>query len=186
MEKEFLQLNDVQPYKTALSNVVHLKTSLMDDDVVNLRIGDRVALSGIIYTARDAAHKRLVELIDEGRELPFDLRDQIIYYVGPSLARPGMPIGSCGPTTSYRMDMYTPKLLAKGLKATIGKGNRSESVIVALKQYKAVYFAATGGAAALLARAVKKAEIVAYEARGAEVFMRRPPQLRRNRLPYTA
>ena len=155
-----------------MSNVIHLKTSLTDDDVVNLRIGDRVSISGIIYTARDAAHKRLVELIDEGKELPFDIRNQIIYYVGPSPARPGMPIGSCGPTTSYRMDVYTPKLLAKGLRAAIGKGNRSESVIEALKQYKAVYFAATGGAAALLAKAVKKAEIVAYEDLGAEAIMR--------------
>ena len=155
-----------------MSNVIHLKTPLTDDDVVNLRIGDRVSISGIIYTARDAAHKRLAELIDDGKELPFDIRNQIIYYVSPSPARPGRPIGSCGPTTSYRMDVYTPQLLARGLKATIGKGNRSEAVIEALKQYKAVYFAATGGAAALLARAVRKAEIVAYEDLGAEAIMR--------------
>src|SRR3990172_4557017 len=155
-----------------MSNVIHLKTSLTDDDVVNLRIGDRVSISGIIYTARDAAHKRLAELIDEDKELPFDIRNQIIYYVGPSPARPGMPIGSCGPTTSYRMDVYTPKLLKKGLKATIGKGNRSENVIKAMKQYKAVYFAATGGAAALLAKSVKKAEVIAYHDLGAEAIMR--------------
>lgn len=155
-----------------MHNIIHLNTPLSDSDVVNLRTGDRVLVSGIIYTARDAAHKRLVELISDGRELPFDIRDQIIYYVGPSPARPGSPIGSCGPTTSYRMDVYTPKLLAKGLRATIGKGHRSEVVIEALKQYKAVYFAATGGAAALLASAVKKAEIVAYEDLGAEAIMR--------------
>ena len=139
-----------------MSNVIHLKTPLTDDDVVNLRIGDRVSISGIIYTARDAAHKRLAELIDDGKELPFDIRDQIIYYVGPSPARPGRPIGSCGPTTSYRMDVYTPKLLARGLKATIGKGNRSEAVIEALKQYKAVYFAATGGRCRIAGKVRKK------------------------------
>ena len=155
-----------------MPNVIHLKTSLTDDAIANLRIGDRVIISGIIYTARDAAHKRLVELIDQGKELPFDIRWQIIYYVGPSPARPGRPIGSCGPTTSSRMDVYTPKLLARGLKATIGKGHRSEVVIEAMKQYKAVYFAATGGAAALLAGTVRKADIVAYENLGAEAMMR--------------
>ncbi|MDE2217592.1 MAG: fumarate hydratase C-terminal domain-containing protein, partial [Planctomycetota bacterium] len=115
---------------------------------------------------------RLVELIDQGKELPFDIRGQIIYYVGPSPARPGRPIGSCGPTTSSRMDVYTPKLLARGLKATIGKGHRSEVVIEAMKQHKAVYFAATGGAAALLARTVRKADIIAYQDLGAEAVMR--------------
>ena len=155
-----------------MSNSLHLRIPLSNDDVVNLKIGDRVLISGIIYTARDAAHKRLVELIDKGEELPFDIQGQIIYYVGPSPARPGMPIGSCGPTTSYRMDVYTPKLLKKGLKATIGKGNRSENVIKAMKQYKAVYFAATGGAAALLAKSVKKAEVIAYHDLGAEAIMR--------------
>ena len=155
-----------------MSNRIQLKTPLNDSDVVNLKMGDRVAISGTIYTARDAAHKRLVELIDGGKELPFDIRNQIVYYVGPSPARPGRPIGSCGPTTSYRMDVYTPKLLAKGLKATIGKGNRSAEVIESMKKHKAVYFAATGGAAALLAKSVKKAEIVAYEDLGAEAIMR--------------
>lgn len=155
-----------------MPNVIHLKTPLTDNDVVNLKIGDRVLISGIIYTARDAAHKRLVELIDKGEELPFDIQGQIIYYVGPSPARPGIPIGSCGPTTSYRMDVYIAKLLEKGLKATIGKGNRSENVINAMKKYKAVYFAATGGAAALLAKSVKKAEVIAYHDLGAEAIMR--------------
>lgn len=155
-----------------MSNIIHLKTPLQDNEIANLRIGDRVFLGGIVYTARDAAHKRLAELIDQGKELPFDIRDQIIYYVGPSPARPDRPIGSCGPTTSYRMDVYTPKLLARGLMATIGKGNRSERVIEAMKQYRAVYFVATGGAAALLAKAVKKADIIAYKDLGAEAIMR--------------
>ncbi len=155
-----------------MPNVIHLKTPLSDGDIVNLKIGDRAVISGIIYTARDAAHKRLVELTDKGKELPFDIRGQIIYYVGPSPARPGKPIGSCGPTTSCRMDVYTPKLLEKGLKATIGKGNRSENVVEAMKKHKAVYFVATGGAAALLAKSVKKAEVIAYEELGAEAIMR--------------
>jgi fumarate hydratase subunit beta len=154
------------------SNVIYLTSPLTDDDVVKLRIGDRVFINGIIYTARDAAHKRLVELVHRDKELPFDIRNQIIYYVGPSPARPDKPIGSCGPTTSYRMDVYTPILLAKGLKATIGKGNRSEEVIEAMKQSRAVYFTATGGAAALLAKSVKKAEIIAYEDLGAEAILR--------------
>lgn len=155
-----------------MPRIISLKTPLTDGAVADLKIGDKVAISGVIYTARDAAHKRLVELIENGRELPFDIRNQIIYYVGPSPASPGRPIGSCGPTTSYRMDVYTPRLLAKGLKATIGKGSRSEAVIEAMKQYSAVYFAATGGAAALLANAVKKSEIVAYEDLGAEAILR--------------
>lgn len=155
-----------------MSEILYLKTSTIDNDIPRLRIGNKVMISGVIYTARDAAHRRLVELIDQGKELPFDVRNQIIYYVGPSPARPGNPIGSCGPTTSSRMDVYTPKLLSKGLKATIGKGNRSESVIEAMVQYKAVYFVATGGAAALLAKAVKRADIIAYKDLGAEAIMR--------------
>jgi len=155
-----------------MSNIIHVKTPLTDDTIVNLKIGEKVMISGIIYTARDAAHKRLVELIGQDKELPFDIRNQIIYYVGPSPAQPGRPVGSCGPTTSYRMDAYTPMLLEKGLKATIGKGNRSDAVIEAMKYYKAVYFAATGGAAALLAKAVKKVEIIAYQDLGAEAIMR--------------
>ncbi len=155
-----------------MPDIITLKTPLTDEKIASLRIGNRVLITGIIYTARDAAHKRLVELADQGKELPFDVQNQIIYYVGPSPARPGRPIGSCGPTTSYRMDVYTPKLLAMGLKATIGKGNRSEDVIEAMKQYRAVYFAATGGAAALLARSVQKADIIAYQDLGAEAIMR--------------
>ncbi|HQU30421.1 MAG: Fe-S-containing hydro-lyase [Planctomycetia bacterium] len=155
-----------------MSNIIHIKTPLMDDTTANLRIGNRVLISGIIYTARDAAHQRLVELAGQGKKLPFDVQNQIIYYVGPSPAQPGRPIGSCGPTTSYRMDVYTPQLLAMGLKATIGKGNRSDSVIEAMKQYKAVYFAATGGAAALLAKRVKRADVIAYQDLGTEAIMR--------------
>ncbi len=155
-----------------MPDIITLKTPLTDEKIASLRIGNRVLITGIIYTARDAAHKRLVELADQGKELPFDVQNQIIYYVGPSPARPGRPIGSCGPTTSYRMDVYTPKLLAMGLKATIGKGNRSEDVIEAMKQYRAVYFAATGGAAALLARSVQKADVIAYQDLGAEAIMR--------------
>ncbi|HLG29561.1 MAG TPA: Fe-S-containing hydro-lyase [Candidatus Brocadiales bacterium] len=155
-----------------MSNIVYLKTPLTDNVIESFRIGDKVYISGIIYTARDAAHKRLVELIDNGKEFPFDIKNQIIYYVGPSPAPPGKPVGSCGPTTSYRMDVYTPKLLEKGLKASIGKGNRSETVIEAMKKHKAVYFVATGGAAALLANKVKKADVIAYEDLGAEAIMR--------------
>lgn len=155
-----------------MPDIIHVKTPLTVEKITNLRIGNRVLITGIIYTARDAAHKRLAELADQGKRLPFDVQNQIIYYVGPSPARPGRPIGSCGPTTSYRMDVYTPKLLAMGLKATIGKGNRSESVIEAMKQYKAVYFVATGGAAALLAKSVQKADVIAYQDLGAEAIMR--------------
>ncbi|MEK6620946.1 MAG: Fe-S-containing hydro-lyase [Planctomycetota bacterium] len=155
-----------------MSNRTHIKTPLNDDDVSRLKIGDKVLISGVIYTARDAAHKRLIALIDQGKELPFNVQNQILYYVGPSPARPGVPIGSCGPTTSYRMDVYTPKLLERGLKATIGKGNRSEVVIEAMKRYRAVYFAATGGAAALLSGAVKKMDVIAYQDLGAEAIMR--------------
>lgn len=155
-----------------MSKRTYIKTPLNDDDVSKLKIGDKVLISGVIYTARDAAHKRLIALIEQGKELPFNVQNQILYYVGPSPARPGVPIGSCGPTTSYRMDIYTPKLLERGLKATIGKGNRSEVVIEAMKRYRAVYFAATGGAAALLSGAVKKMDVIAYEDLGAEAIMR--------------
>ncbi|MCF6157027.1 MAG: Fe-S-containing hydro-lyase [wastewater metagenome] len=151
---------------------MHIQTPLREDVIGNLQIGSKVLISGTIYTARDAAHMRLAERIDQDKDLPFDLQNQIIYYTGPSPARPNMPIGACGPTTSYRMDVYTPKLLSRGLKATIGKGSRSEIVIEAMKKYRSVYFAATGGAAALLARAVKKSEIIAYEDLGAEAIMR--------------
>lgn len=149
---------------------IRLTTPLSDEVVENLRIGQRVSLSGKIYTGRDAAHKRLVELIEQGKELPFDPKGQVIYYVGPSPAKPGKVIGSAGPTTSYRMDSYAPKLYALGLKATVGKGRRSPEVIKAMKQYKGVYLAAVGGAAALIARSIKEAKVIAYPDLGPEAI----------------
>lgn len=142
------------------------------DEVKDLKAGDSVLISGVIYTARDAAHKRLVDLLDAGKELPIDVKDAIIYYVGPTPAKPGQPIGSAGPTTSYRMDAYAPRLLDIGLKGMIGKGLRSKEVIGSMVNNKAVYFAAIGGAAALMGKSVKKAEIVAYEDLGAEAIRR--------------
>jgi fumarate hydratase subunit beta len=139
-----------------------LKTPLIDNDIIKLKTGDKVLINGIIYTARDAAHKRIVEAIDSGGELPFDLNGQIIYYAGPSPARPGSVIGSCGPTTSSRMDAYTPKLLQHGLKGMIGKGKRSKEVKEAIMTYKCVYFAAVGGVAALLSKTIVESEIIAY------------------------
>ncbi len=137
-----------------------------------LKCGDNVLISGVIYTGRDAAHKRLTELLDKGNELPIDVRDAIIYYVGPAPAKPGQVIGSAGPTTSYRMDSYTPRLLDLGLRGMIGKGKRSQEVIDSMIKNKAVYFGAIGGAGALLSRCIKKAEIVAYEDLGAEAIRR--------------
>lgn len=147
-----------------------LTTPLSSDDVAGLAAGDTVKLTGVIYAARDAAHKRLVDLIAEGKELPIPLEGQVVYYVGPSPTPPGKPIGSAGPTTSYRMDPYTPTLIERGLKAMIGKGARSEAVVEAMKKHTAVYFAATGGAAALISRSITAAEIVAYEDLGAEAI----------------
>ncbi len=155
-----------------MTESIRLKTPLTDQEVERLKIGDRILLNGVIYTGRDAAHKRLFDLLKEGRELPFDIRGQIIYYVGPTPARPGQIFGSAGPTTSYRMDAYAPMLIEKGLKGMIGKGMRSEAVKEAMKRWKAVYFAATGGAGALLAKKVKKAEVVAYEDLGPEAIRR--------------
>ena len=149
-----------------------LTTPVTNNDIEKLKIGDNVLLSGLIYTSRDAAHKRLKELLDKGEELPIDIRGQTIYYVGPTPARPGKIIGSAGPTTSYRMDPYTPCLIAKGLKGMIGKGPRSAEVIEALKRYKAVYFVAVGGAGALIARCIKKIDIVAYRDLGPEAIYR--------------
>jgi fumarate hydratase subunit beta len=149
-----------------------LTTPLDDDTVKKLKSGDKVLLSGIIYTGRDAAHKRLVDLVEKGEDLPLDLKGQVIYYVGPTPARPGRPIGSAGPTTSYRMDAYTPALLALGLKGMIGKGNRSPEVIEAMKKHGALYFAATGGAGALIARRIKSSRVVAYEDLGPEAIRR--------------
>ncbi|MGQ9573085.1 MAG: Fe-S-containing hydro-lyase [Dehalococcoidia bacterium] len=145
---------------------------LTDEIVEKLHAGDDVRLTGVIYTARDAAHRRMIEALDKGESLPFDIRGQVIYYVGPTPAKPGQVIGSAGPTTSMRLDPYTPPLLAAGLKGIIGKGNRGQAVRDALKQYKGVYFISVGGAGALLARQIKKVDIVAYEDLGTEAVRR--------------
>jgi len=154
-----------------MSEIV-LTPPISDDGVAALKTGDRVLITGEIYTARDTAHKRLVELLDRGEELPFDIRGQIIYYVGPTPARPGKAVGSCGPTTSYRMDAYSPRLIERGLKGMIGKGQRSPAVLDAMKRHRAVYFAAIGGAGAQISQCVKKAELVAYEDLGPEAVRR--------------
>lgn len=149
---------------------MHIKTPLTVETVEKLHAGDRVLISGIIYTARDAAHARLIQLIDEGKPLPFPLEDAIIYYVGPAPAKPNQVIGSAGPTTSSRMDKYTIPLLQRGLRGMIGKGERNEEVKQALTEYKGVYFAAVGGAAALIARSIKKSEVIAFDDLGAEAI----------------
>ena len=137
-----------------------------------LRSGDSVLLSGVIYTARDAAHKRLCELVEAGKELPLDVKDSIIYFVGPTPARPGEAIGSAGPTTAYRMDAYSPTMIEQGQTGMIGKGKRSEEVIAAMKKHGAVYFGAIGGCGALLSKCIKKAEVIAYDDLGAEAIRR--------------
>ena len=151
-----------------MSKTYHLTTPLSDETVSSLSSGDIVYLSGTIYTARDAAHKRLVDLLDEGKELPFDVKGAVIYFVGPTPPKPGDPIGSAGPTTSYRMDSYSPRLIAEGLKGMIGKGKRNKEVTDACQKHKAVYFGATGGAGALLGKQIKSAEVIAYEELGPE------------------
>ncbi len=138
------------------------------DKIKDLRAGDSVLLTGTIFTARDAAHKRIVEMIDRGEKTPFEIEDSIIYYVGPTPAKPGHPIGSAGPTTSYRMDAYAPKLLDLGQLGMIGKGQRSDEVMDAVTRNGAVYFAAIGGAAALMAGCVRSAEVIAFDDLGAE------------------
>lgn len=137
-----------------------------------LTVGTRVLISGALYTARDAAHRRLVDALARGEKLPLDLKGQTLYYMGPSPARPGEVIGSAGPTTSGRMDRYTPPLLEAGLKVMLGKGGRSSDVVEAIKKHRAVYLATIGGAGALLAEAIKKAEVIAYEDLGTEAIMR--------------
>lgn len=149
-----------------------IQAPLSDDDVMALKAGDTVLINGVIYTARDAAHKKLVELMDKGEDLPIDLQGQFIFYVGPTPAKPGQAIGSAGPTTSGRMDAYTPKMLEKGMKACIGKGLRSQAVKDALKEHKGLYLAATGGAGALLSKKIKKSEVVAYPELGPEAIHR--------------
>ena len=145
---------------------------LADETLKDLRAGDNVLLTGIMYAGRDAAHKRMVEALDQGKPLPFDIKGQTIYFMGPSPAKPGLVIGSAGPTTSGRMDAYSPRLIAEGLKGMIGKGMRSQAVKEAMKKYKAVYLAAIGGAGALISKSIKKSEVVAYEDLGAEAIRR--------------
>ena len=145
---------------------------LTKEQLKDLHSGDDVLITGVIYTARDAAHKRLCELLTEGKELPFDVKDSIIYYVGPTPAKEGQAIGSAGPTTSYRMDAYSPAMIAAGQTGMIGKGKRGPEVIEAMKQHGAVYFGAIGGAGAYLSRCIKKAEVVCYEDLGSEAVRR--------------
>lgn len=145
---------------------------LDDQAIESLKAGDQVFISGVMYSARDAAHKRLIEALERGDELPFDISGQTVYYMGPSPAKPGQVIGAAGPTTSGRMDSYSPRLIASGLKGMIGKGSRSPEVKEAIRKHKAIYFAAIGGAGALIARSIKRAEVVAYEDLGAEAIMR--------------
>jgi fumarate hydratase subunit beta len=156
----------------AADGIKEVRPPLSDADVTTLRAGDRVRISGVMYTGRDAAHGRLLPLIEQGKPLPIDVRGQIIYYTGPSPTRPGDVVGSIGPTTGGRMDKYTPALLRLGLKGTLGKGARGAAVKDALRQYKAVYFGAIGGAGAVLSQFVKKQEIVAYEDLGTEAIRR--------------
>lgn len=151
---------------------MRLTTPVKQENISRLRVGNLVYITGTIYTARDAAHKKVIDLIKKGKKPPFPLSGQIIYYTGPTPARPGKVIGACGPTTSYRMDPYTPLLLSKGIKITIGKGPRSERVIDALKRHKAVYLAALGGAGALISKCILKAEVIAFKELGPEAIYR--------------
>lgn len=143
-----------------------------DTDIAKLKTGTSVLISGVIYVGRDTAHRRLVQALDKGEKLPFNIKGQTIYYMGPSPARPGHVIGSAGPTTSSRMDAFTPRLLEAGLKAMIGKGERSQAVRDAIKKYKAIYLVATGGAAALISKSIIKAETIAYAELGAEAVLK--------------
>ena len=151
-----------------MANKIHITTPLTDEIISNLKSGDEVLISGTIYTARDAAHKKLIDSINSGESLPFDIKNAIIYYVGPSPKKPGDVIGSAGPTTSYRMDAYTPTLLDLGLKGMIGKGSRNKNVVESIKKNHAVYFAAIGGAGALISSTIKSSEVIAYEELGPE------------------
>jgi len=151
---------------------VSITTPLTREQARQLRAGDSCLLSGVIYTARDAAHKRLCELLDKGEALPLNIQDSVIYFVGPTPAKPGQAIGSAGPTTSYRMDAYSPALIAQGQTGMIGKGKRGPEVIAAMKEHGAVYFGAIGGCGALLSKCIKKSEIIAYEDLGAEAIRR--------------
>ncbi|MBI2854676.1 MAG: Fe-S-containing hydro-lyase [Chloroflexi bacterium] len=155
-----------------MAAALRLRSPLDSKEIQGLKAGDQVLITGTLYTARDAAHKRIVEALDKGKVPPFELDGQTLYYMGPSPARPGQVIGSAGPTTSGRMDAYTPRLLAEGVKAIIGKGKRSQAVKDSIKKHGAVYLAAVGGAGALISKAIKKADVVAYEDLGAEAVRR--------------
>jgi len=157
---------------TGADGIKDITPPLSDAEAESLRAGDRVRITGVLFTARDAAHGRLLPLMDAGQPLPIDVRGQIIYYTGPSPARPGEVVGSIGPTTGGRMDKFTPKLHSLGLKGTIGKGGRSQPVKDALRQHKAVYMGAIGGAGAVLSRFVKRVEVVAYDDLGTEAIRR--------------
>ena len=148
----------------------HIQTPITEEISTTLKMGDYVYITGVIYVGRDAAHKRMIEALDRGEELPIDIKDSTIYYMGPSPAREGRPIGSAGPTTATRMDKYAPTLLDLGNKAMIGKGKRSQAVIDAIVRNKAVYFAAVGGAGALLSKCIKKSEVICYDDLGAEAI----------------
>lgn len=152
--------------------MIKLTTPLTQEKLRTLKAGDSCQITGVIYTARDAAHKRLCQLLEEGKELPLDVKDAIIYFVGPTPAKPGQAIGSAGPTTSYRMDAYSPALIKEGLTGMIGKGKRGPEVVAAMKEHGAVYFGAIGGCGALLGSCIKKAEVIAYEDLGAEAIRR--------------
>ena len=151
---------------------VNIRAPIDEETLKNLRAGDQVFISGVIYVGRDAAHKRLIEALDQGKPLPFDIKGQSIYYMGPAPAKPGYAIGSAGPTTSGRVDVYSPRLMAEGLKVMIGKGFRSQAVKDAIKKYGAVYLAAIGGAGVLISKSIKKSEVIAYEELGAEAIRR--------------
>ena len=150
----------------------NIKSPIDPQILEELKSGDQVLITGVLYVARDAAHKRLVEAVDRGEKLPFDIEGQTVYYMGPSPAKPGGVIGAAGPTTSGRMDIYAPRLMEIGLKGMIGKGARTQPVLDAIKKYKAVYFAGLGGAGALISKCIKKAEVIAYDDLGAEALRR--------------
>ena len=158
--------------KGAFENLRPVEIPFADDVLATLKAGDLISLTGSLFTGRDQTHRRLVALLDEGKELPVDLKGQLLYYVGPSPAKPGQVIGAAGPTTSYRMDAYTPRLLELGLKATLGKGSRSMNVRQAMKKHGAVYLATVGGAGALLSKSIVKSDLVAFEDAGPEALFR--------------
>ncbi len=152
--------------------MIHLQTPLTKEKIASLKAGDRVLLSGVIYTSRDAAHKRFCKMLERGEKLPFEVQDATIYFAGPAPAAPGEVVGSCGPTTSYRMDAYSPRMLAEGLRGMIGKGKRNDEVKEAIKKYQGIYFGAIGGAGALISNCIKKCDVIAFADLGPEAVRR--------------